>query len=238
VTQDEVPGDRVEDVAAELVELLITRGSTLVTAESLTGGLLGAAITAVPGCSSVYRGGVVTYSTELKAQLLGVDRDLLDDVGAVHPRVVQAMAAGAARRLAAEYAVATTGVAGPSPQDGRPPGTVFVGVRGPAGLSWFDESLDVNGPTPLDREAVRRTTTLRALRRVRDMVREDMVREDTVREDTAQEDTSRGDAAREGTAPAGKVGKTAPAGGPLQGKRATSARVDRIEGDTRPHAHG
>jgi PncC family amidohydrolase len=183
--------------AAELVELLITRGSTLVTAESLTGGLVGAAITAVPGCSSVYRGGVVTYATELKAQLLGVDRDLLDEVGAVHPRVVQAMAAGAARRLAADYAVATTGVAGPSPQDGRPPGTVFVGVQGPSGLTWFDESLDVDGPTPLDRKAVRRTTTLRALRRIRDLVREDTAREDTAREG-ADGETRPGDEPRQG----------------------------------------
>jgi nicotinamide-nucleotide amidase len=181
MTEQEVPGDRVEDVAAELVELLLTRGSTLVTAESLTGGLVGAAVTAVPGCSSVYRGGVVTYATDLKAQLLEVDEDLLREVGAVHPRVVRAMAEGAARLLGADYAVATTGVAGPSAQDGRPPGTVFVGVRAPRGVTWFDETLDVEGPTPLDREAVRRTTTLRALRRVRDVVRQDVAVDDSVR---------------------------------------------------------
>jgi nicotinamide-nucleotide amidase len=178
MTATEAPGERVEDVAAELVELLLTRGSTLATAESLTGGLVGAAITAVPGCSAVYRGGVVSYATEVKAQLLDVDQALLDDVGAVHPNVASAMADGAARRLGADYAVATTGVAGPSPQDGKPPGTVFVGVRGPRGCCWFDESLDVDGPTPLDRESVRRTTTLRALRRVRDVVREDVAEAD------------------------------------------------------------
>jgi nicotinamide-nucleotide amidase len=174
----EVPGDRVEDVAAELVELLLTRGSTLVTAESLTGGLVGAAVTAVPGCSAVYRGGVVSYATDLKAQLLDVDAALLDQVGAVHPDVAKAMAEGAARRLGAEYAVATTGVAGPSPQDGKPPGTVFIGVRGPNGSVAFDAGLDVDGPTPIDRETVRRTTTLRALRRLRDLVRDDVTRAD------------------------------------------------------------
>jgi PncC family amidohydrolase len=178
MTQLEVPGDRVQDVAAELVALLLTRGSTVVTAESLTGGLVGAAITAVPGCSAVYRGGVVSYATELKAQLLDVDRGLLDEVGAVHPQVALAMAEGAARRLRADYAVATTGVAGPSAQDGHRPGTVFIGVHGPRGALAFDASLDLDGPTPLDREAVRRTTTLRALRRLRDVVREDVASDD------------------------------------------------------------
>lgn len=173
MTQLETPGDRVEDVAAELVELLLARGHTLVTAESLTGGLVGAAVTAVPGCSAVYRGGVVSYATDLKAQLLDVDAGLLDDVGAVHPAVARAMAEGAARRLGADYAVATTGVAGPSSQDGKPPGTVFIAVRGPRGSESFDASVEVDGPTPLDRAAVRRTTTLRALRRLRDVVRRD-----------------------------------------------------------------
>jgi PncC family amidohydrolase len=95
-------------------------------------------------------------------------------VGAVHPKVALAMAEGAARRLHADYAVATTGVAGPSAQDGHRPGTVFIGVHGPRGARSFDASLDLDGPTPLDREAVRRTTTLRALRRLRDVVREDV----------------------------------------------------------------
>lgn len=176
MTQRELPGERVEDVAAELVELLVTLSRTLVTAESLTGGLVGAAITAVPGCSAVYRGGVVSYATELKAQLLDVDRGLLDRVGAVHPDVARAMASGAAGRLGADYAVATTGVAGPSAQDGRRPGTVFIGVHGPQGAQSFDASLDTGGPTPLDRETVRRTTTLRSLRRLRDVVREDAER--------------------------------------------------------------
>jgi nicotinamide-nucleotide amidase len=153
---------------------------------------VGAAITAVPGCSSVYRGGVVSYATELKAQLLDVDAGLLARVGAVHPQVVQAMAEGAARILGADYAVATTGVAGPSPQDGQSPGTVFVGVHGPRGTRWFDESLDLDGLTPLDRDTVRRTTTLRALRRVRDVVREDVARADDGALDAREEQGSGG----------------------------------------------
>jgi PncC family amidohydrolase len=174
MTRLEVPGDRVEDVAAELVELLLAHRHTLATAESLTGGLVGAAVTAVPGCSAVYRGGVVSYATDLKAQLLDVDARLLDEVGPVHPAVARAMADGAARRLGADYAVATTGVAGPSPQGGKAPGTVFVGVHGPRGSESFDASVDVDGPPPLDREAIRRATTVRALRRLRDVVRQDV----------------------------------------------------------------
>jgi nicotinamide-nucleotide amidase len=103
------------------------------------------------------------------------------------------MAAGAVRQLGADYAVATTGVAGPSPQDGRRPGTVFVGVQGPQGVSTFDESLDVDGPTPLDRETVRRTTTLRALRRVRDLVREDLLREGVASDGLARTRGEEGD---------------------------------------------
>jgi PncC family amidohydrolase len=170
----------VEDdtLAAQVHAALLARGLTVASAESLTGGALGDLLSSTSGASATYRGGVVTYATELKAQLLGVDRVLLGQVGAVHPKVVEAMAEGAARVLHADYAVATTGVAGPTPQDGRRPGTVFVGVRGPGGVQVFDESLDVDGPTPLDRETIRRTTTLRAVRRVRDVVREDVANAD------------------------------------------------------------
>ena len=114
--------------AARLVTALREARTTVATAESLTGGLLGATLTAVPGASAVYRGGVVAYATDLKATLLDVDRTLLSRVGAVHPEVAAAMARGAARRLGADVGLATTGVAGPEPQDGRPVGTVFVAL--------------------------------------------------------------------------------------------------------------
>ncbi len=132
--EDGANADSVEDganaAAVRLVADLTSRGLTLATAESLTGGLVAGAITTVPGSSVVLRGGAVTYATDVKASLLGVDADLLSRVGAVDPDVALAMADGARRVFAADLAVATTGVAGPTEQDGRPVGTVFVAVVG------------------------------------------------------------------------------------------------------------
>jgi nicotinamide-nucleotide amidase len=106
-------------------------GGTLAVAESLTGGEVTARLVAVPGASAVLRGGVVSYATDLKASLLGVDAGLLAAGGAVQAEVAAQMAAGAARRLGADHAVATTGVAGPTPADGHPPGVVHVAAAGP-----------------------------------------------------------------------------------------------------------
>jgi nicotinamide-nucleotide amidase len=114
--------------ATRVVAALVAAGRTVATAESLTGGLVCAALTDVPGASAVVRGAVVAYATELKAQLLGVDLDLLATGGAVQAEVARQMATGACRALGAHVGVATTGVAGPEPQDGRPVGTVFVAV--------------------------------------------------------------------------------------------------------------
>ena len=114
--------------ARQVVTALVAAGRTVATAESLTGGLVCAALTDVPGASAVVRGAVVAYATELKAQLLGVDPDLLATGGAVQAEVARQMASGVCRVLGAEVGVATTGVAGPDPQDGRPVGTVFVAV--------------------------------------------------------------------------------------------------------------
>ena len=100
-------------LSAEIIGLLVARGQTLAVAESLTGGLLAAALTEIPGSSAAFRGGVVSYATDLKAALLGVPSDLLDQHGAVHPAVAAAMAQGACRRLTASVGAATTGVAGP-----------------------------------------------------------------------------------------------------------------------------
>ncbi|MEV7246119.1 MULTISPECIES: CinA family protein [unclassified Streptomyces] len=117
--------------ATELVRLLTVRGESLAVAESLTGGLVAAEITAVPGASKVFRGSVTAYATELKRQLLGVDATLLAERGAVDPQVAAEMAAGVRKALGADWGLATTGVAGPDPQDGQPVGTVFVAVDGP-----------------------------------------------------------------------------------------------------------
>jgi nicotinamide-nucleotide amidase len=114
-----------------LVEGLLAQAATLATAESLTGGLVGAALTDVPGISAVYRGGLVVYATDLKASLAGVPDELLDRVGPVHPDTAAALASGVRERLRATYGLATTGVAGPDPQDGHPAGEVYVAAAGP-----------------------------------------------------------------------------------------------------------
>lgn len=120
-------------LAARVLELLAGQRSTLAVAESLTGGLVTATLVSVPGASAVLRGGVVSYATDLKHALLGVDQELLARVGPVDIDVAREMAEGARSRLGATYGLATTGVAGPDPQDGIPVGTVVTAVAGPAG---------------------------------------------------------------------------------------------------------
>lgn len=110
----------------ELIARLASRGLTVAVAESLTGGLLCAELTEVPGASAVVRGGVVAYATDIKASALGVPEQLLSEVGAVDSNVAIAMAAGVAHKLGADIGLSTTGVAGPDPQDGKPVGTVFI----------------------------------------------------------------------------------------------------------------
>ncbi|MEU3664036.1 CinA family protein [Streptomyces sp. NPDC032940] len=117
--------------AADVVRLLTVRGESLAIAESLTGGLVAADVTAVPGASKVFRGSVTAYATDLKRDLLGVEAGLLAARGAVDPQVAAEMAAGVRKALAADWGIATTGVAGPDPQDGQPVGTVYVAVHGP-----------------------------------------------------------------------------------------------------------
>lgn len=151
-------------------ESLRARGATCATAESLTGGLIGAHLTAVPGSSATYRGGVVTYATQTKADLLGVPEELLAAHGAVHPDVAKAMASGARRLLGADFAVAVTGVAGPEPQDGQPVGTVYAAVAGPSGNS-VARALRFTG----DRGGIRYATVEGALALLDSAVRGDAV---------------------------------------------------------------
>ena len=131
-------GSRAQSsLATAAIARLAQRGDTIAIAESLTGGLLTAALVDVPGASRVLYGGVVAYRTPLKKSVLAVDALLLEDVGAVHPRVAEQMATGVLGALmvdglAATVGVSTTGVAGPDAQDGQPVGTVFIGfsIRG------------------------------------------------------------------------------------------------------------
>ena len=154
--------------AAQLLTRLGRTGRSLAVAESLTAGMLAAALVDVPGASSVFRGGVVAYATDLKATLLGVDAALLDAHGAVHPEVAAQMAIGVRLRLRADVGVSTTGVAGPDPQDGQAPGTVYVAVDVRGGLSQV-RALRLEG----DRAAVRIATVREALTLALDCVLEE-----------------------------------------------------------------
>lgn len=146
------------DPAAEaVVRRLVERHQTLAVAESLTGGLLAAVVVDVPGASAVFRGGLVVYATDLKSSLVGVPPALLAERGPVDPGVARLMAEGARDRCGADWGLATTGVAGPEPQDGVPVGTVHVGLAGPGGQ--VVRSLALAG----DRAAVRRGAVTAAL---------------------------------------------------------------------------
>ena len=151
--------------AAEVLTALGQDGRSLAVAESLTAGMLAAALVDVPGASRVFRGGVVAYATDLKATLLGVDPVLLGARGPVDPQVAAQMAAGVRERLEADVGVATTGVAGPDPQDGQTPGTVFVAVDLRDGLAQV-RALVLDG----DRAAVRAATVQAALDLLRDSI--------------------------------------------------------------------
>jgi nicotinamide-nucleotide amidase len=140
-----------------LVHHLTGTGETIACAESLTAGLLAAAIADTPGASLVLRGGVVAYAAEVKVALLGVDPGLIERAGTVDPRVAVAMAEGARSRLGATWGVSTTGVAGPGPAEGKPAGTVHVAVSGPAGT--VTRPLRLHG----GRAAVRQATVAAAL---------------------------------------------------------------------------
>ncbi|RKR90849.1 competence/damage-inducible protein cinA [Micromonospora pisi] len=128
--------------AAAVVHPLAERGQTLAVVESLTGGLLAATIVDIAGVSGVFRGGLVVYATDLKASLAGVPGDLLDERGPVDPDVALALAEGGRRRCMADWCLATTGVAGPEPQNGRPVGLVYVALAGPVGGRVRELRLD------------------------------------------------------------------------------------------------
>jgi nicotinamide-nucleotide amidase len=163
---DGVAGRNARELAAEILGLLAAAGHTLAVAESLTGGLVAAALTDVPGSSVAFRGGIVAYATELKAELLGVDAALLAAHGPVYPAVAAAMAQGVRGRLGATVGAATTGVAGPGPQDGHPAGTVHIAVSvsmtGTASRDG-DETLVRSLALAGDRDEVRRLTVERVL---------------------------------------------------------------------------
>lgn len=123
-----------EALAAEVLERARNTGATLGTAESCTGGLVAATLTAIPGSSEVVRGGVVSYWAEVKRDVLGVPEDVIETFGVVSEQCARAMAEGAARALGCDYTVSTTGIAGPGgAEPGKPVGTVCFGLHTPQG---------------------------------------------------------------------------------------------------------
>lgn len=155
-----------DGIAGEVVAALRRSGLTVAVAESLTGGLVVAELVSVPGASEVVRGGVVAYATDLKAELLGVDPALLAASGPIHPEVARQMAVGVRGRLGADVGLATTGVAGPDPQDGHAPGEVWLGLS--IGAETSAVGLSLGG----DRAAIRRDTVSESLMRLRDALPE------------------------------------------------------------------
>ncbi|GAA2144254.1 hypothetical protein GCM10009844_17590 [Nocardioides koreensis] len=140
--------------------LLRASGHTIASAESLTGGRLAVHFTDVPGASETYLGGVVTYATEVKSSILDVPGEVIDEHGVVSAECAKAMATGVRALTGASFGVSTTGVAGPTEQEGKAPGTVYVGISGPGLLEVVE--LDLEG----EREQIQEQTCAQALEAV------------------------------------------------------------------------
>jgi len=169
VTDEPVAGDAQTppehpDAVHRLVAELASKNLTVAVAESLTGGLIMAALTSVPGASRVLRGGVVAYATDTKESMLGVDADLLESAGPVDPDVAEQMAVGVRERFETSFGLSSTGVAGPDGQDGKSPGLVFVAVSAPFGV-WHRELL-LEG----DRSGIRTRAGIAALELLSDVL--------------------------------------------------------------------
>lgn len=144
-------------IGAEIIALLRSRGETVATAESVTGGELAAALTAPPGASHAFKGGIVAYSLESKVRELAVDATLIEERSVYSGAVAVAMATGARQRFATDWSIATTGVAGPGSSHGNPPGLVWVAIVG-ANVSE-ELVLELSG----DRDEIRRGAVASAL---------------------------------------------------------------------------
>ena len=155
----------MERLLDQLAAALLARQQTLATAESCTGGLVGAALTNLPGSSAWYLGGVVAYANDLKIRLLGVPAETLAARGAVSLETARAMAAGARAATGADFAVAITGIAGPAggtPE--KPVGLVFIGVAAPHGTATFKHHFSGS------RADIRQAATEAALRHLLEAV--------------------------------------------------------------------
>ncbi len=159
----------VAELAQKLVTLLSERGLTVSCAESCTGGLLSAVLTAIPGCSAVFPGGCVTYTDEVKHRVLGVRRKSLKLHSAVSPQVAAEMAVGMRQHLGTDYALSVTGYAGPdggTEQD--PVGTVYIAVSS----GERTKVVRMSDPATASRDTVRMDAVARALRLLLDEIGE------------------------------------------------------------------
>lgn len=153
-----------QDLGAQLHAELLARGQMIASAESITGGGLGDLLTAAPGASETYLGGVVSYATAVKQQLLGVTDETVENEGVVSAACAREMAVGIRDLLKADFGVSTTGVAGPTEQEGKPVGLVYVGVAGPRGVRTVELELDG------DRAEIRDQACIEAVRVVMESV--------------------------------------------------------------------
>ncbi|KAG9495845.1 hypothetical protein J7337_012403 [Fusarium musae] len=163
--------ETISDIAKDVIRLLKEEKETVGVAESLTGGSIMAALTAVEGASSVCRGGIVSYRTGIKVNLLGVSQSILTKHEAVSGEVAEQMVAGARSITTLDtpttWGLSTTGVAGPGQEEGKAPGTVVIGVS----RSGQDRAF---GPFYFsgDRDAVRKATVTKALEQLRELLRD------------------------------------------------------------------
>lgn len=153
----------MNDLATRAIHTMTQRSLSLATAESLTGGLLGATLTTVPGASACFVASVTAYATGMKTALLGVPKPLITEHTVVSEEVAVAMAVGLQDRTGADWVIAVTGVAGPDPQDGHAPGEVWICVQGPRVASMGQFSQVQQFQFSGDREAIRVATVDAAL---------------------------------------------------------------------------
>lgn len=149
---DNEPATDQMTLASALQAELFKRSQMLATAESLTGGRLGDVMSAAPGASDTYLGGVISYATDVKHSVLGVSEETIEKHGVVSAECAEEMAAGVRKLVGADWAVSTTGVAGPAKQEDKPVGLVFIGVAGPGEVR--SERFDFDGDRAEIREKV------------------------------------------------------------------------------------
>ena len=146
-----------------IVSELTKRGESIGIAESITGGHLSGALIDIAGASNIFAGGIVAYSNKLKVSDLKVSPELLEEFGAVSIEVAEAMALGAQSKFGATWGLSTTGVAGPGPHNGRPAGTVWIGIAGPGVLMAINPTISNEFPSEMSRNQVRSESVAGAL---------------------------------------------------------------------------